>query len=265
MKQLHLTLLLASITLAAGGAMAQTHWDWQLSEPYDLSRNVQVMDIDPDNHSASEIRSLTARGVKTICYVSVGTVENYRDDYNTFPASVIGKTYGDWPDEKFLDIRQIDVLLPIMTARFQRCSDMGFDAVEPDNMDVYLNDSGFQITAAETITYLKLLADIAHGMNMEIGQKNVPELTPQLVETMDFAIAEGCYIDAWCRYLAPYQEAGKNVYAAEYTDTDVTLEEACYYIENINKYYTDGVFFSNGGTISLILKDRDLTSALETC
>ena len=48
---------------------------------------------------------------------------------------------------KWLDIRQLPVLEPIMTARFQMCQQKGFDAVEPDNMDGYENDTGFPITA----------------------------------------------------------------------------------------------------------------------
>jgi len=118
----------------------QSYWDWQLGEPLNLSRDVRVLDVDPDTITAAEVAQMKARGVLMICYVSIGTVENYRSDVAAFPASVVGRTYGDWPDEKFLDIRQHDVLLPIMTARFQRCKDMGFDAIEPDNMDVYDND-----------------------------------------------------------------------------------------------------------------------------
>lgn len=252
MTRMHLPLLFASMTLAAGGSMAQSHWDWQLSEPYDLlSHDVQVMDIDPDNHSASDIAALSARGVKTICYVSVGTAEEYRDDVANFPASVIGKTYGDWPDEKFLDIRQIDALLPIMTARFQRCRDMGFSAVEPDNMDVYTNDSGFAISAADTVAYMRALANVAHGMGLQIGQKNVPELTPSLVGMLDFVVTEGCYVDGWCEQVFAYIQQGKPVYAAEYTDTRVNFTAACSFGAE-NGYH-------------FILKNRDLTSKLGTC
>lgn len=247
LKLLRLPTLIVGISLATGAmAQSQAHWDWQLSEPYDLSRDVQVMDIDPDNHSDADIAALTARGVTTICYVSVGTAENYRSDYEQFPDAVLGKTYGDWPDEKFLDIREIDALLPIMTARFQRCADMGFDAIEPDNMDVYINDSGFDISASDTIAYVSTLADIAHGMGMEIGQKNVPELTGSLINKLDFVIAEDCFVDGWCKDISAYADAGKPVYAAEYNDREIVFS---------------GVCTSAPAGFHFIQKDRDLTGS----
>lgn len=228
-----------------------SYWDWQLGGPFSFSRDVQVMDTDPDEATVAQIAALNARGVKTICYVSIGTVENYRDDVAAFPAAVVGRVYGDWPDERFLDIRQRDVLLPIMTARFQRCKDMGFDAIEPDNMDVHDNDSGFRISAADTVAYVYALAQVAHGMGLEIGQKNVPELTGQLVGRLDFVITEDCFADGWCGGVSAYAAASKDILNAEYTDTGVDWPAACAY----------GV----ANDVHMILKDRDLSAALQTC
>jgi hypothetical protein len=226
-------------------------WDWQLTDPYDLTRDVAVMDLDPGNHTKADIVALNARGITTICYVSVGTIEDWREDVPAFPASVIGRTYGDWPDEQFLDIRQRDILVPLMQARFQRCKDMGFVAIEPDNQDVHSNDSGLPISEADTVAYLNALADMAHGLGLQIGQKNVPELTSSLIAKMDFIVTEGCHIDGWCDDVLAYALAGKPIYAAEYTDTRVNFAAACAY--------------GKANDVSFILKDRDLTAALETC
>ena len=227
-------------------------WDWQLQGPYDFARTVDVIDLDPDEVSPAIIKSLKDRGITTIAYVSVGTVENYRDDAGDFPARVVGKTYDDWPDEKFLDIRDHDALLPIMRARFQRAKDMGFDAIEPDNMDVYINDSGFPISADATVSYVTELAGIAHGMDLLIGQKNVPDLAPRLVDIMDFMIAESCFADGWCDQTLVYIEHGKPVYDVEYTDTGVDWADACRYARRTG--------------ISMILHNRDLAGpALESC
>ena len=59
-----------------------------------------------------------------ICYIDVGTAENWRPDYASFPSSVLGGSNG-WPGERWLDIRQLSVLEPIMTARFQMCKRKG--------------------------------------------------------------------------------------------------------------------------------------------
>ncbi|EBA07174.1 endo alpha-1,4 polygalactosaminidase [Sagittula stellata] len=227
-------------------AAAQPTWDWQLTEPFDLSRAVEVMDLDPQNHPQADIDALKARGVKLICYVSVGTWEAWRP--LDVPGDVLGKTLPDWPDERYLDIRRHDVLLPVMTDRFRRCADAGFDAVEPDNMDAHLNDSGFALTPDDTRDYVALLAESAHALGLEIGQKNAPDLAAALAPTLDFAILESCHEHGWCDAFAPYVAAGKPVFAAEYRAPDAG---ACAAAE--------------AAGLSLIFKDRDLTATYGTC
>lgn len=226
-------------------------WDWQLTEPLDVDVDVAVIDLHPDLVSKTDIGALKTRGVYTICYVSVGTVEKTASDGDLFPAEVVGKTYEDWPDEKFLDIRRADLLLPIMRARFERCRDQGFDAVEPDNMDVHDNDSGFALTAADTVAYVRALAAEAHALGLAIGQKNVPGLSSELVGDLDFAITESCHQDGWCREMKPWFDAGKPLLAAEYDDRPIDMEKAC------------GEAVRLG--LSMILKDRDLTSKRKSC
>lgn len=191
-------------------------WDWQLSEPFNLNLPVQVFDLDPDSLGSGDIARLGARGILTICYVSVGTLEDWRGDVMAFPQQVIGKDYDGWPGESFLDIRQTDILLPLMQARFADCAAKGYDAVEPDNMDVYINASGFDITAAHTVAYVTALADIAHGLGLAIGQKNVPELTADLEPILDFVVTEACLADGWCDQVSAYAAHGKATFAAEY-------------------------------------------------
>lgn len=164
---------------------------------------------------------------------------------------MLGKTYEDWPDERFLDIRRLDVLLPIMKSRFEACKNEGFDAIEPDNMDVHDNDSGFPITADDVVAYVARLAAIAHSLDLGIGQKNVPDLTADLINHMDFLIAESCFQDKWCDDVNAYVRAGKPIFDAEYTDRPIDFQEACEVAAQQN--------------IAMILKDRDLTSPVQTC
>ncbi|MCA8882619.1 MAG: endo alpha-1,4 polygalactosaminidase [Rhodobacteraceae bacterium] len=231
---------------AAGG-----YWDWQLTEPFDLSVNVRVIDLDPDGVTRAQIRALRARGVKTVCYVSVGTVENYRRDAKKFPPDVLGDVYDDWPNERFLDIRQRDVLLPLMQARFDRCKALGFDAVEPDNMDLFENDTGFDISMQDQATYMAHLAAYAHKIGLEIAQKNAPELIPHLHERFDFIILESCFYYDFCEDARPYLDAGKDVLAAEYPHKRVSEQKACAY----------------GGRsgVKFIFKERELAAGGRAC
>lgn len=231
-------------------------WDWQLSEPITVPKGIEVFDTDPDSVTREQIMALNAAGVYTICYVSVGTMETYRDDASLFKDrrvflnNVVGKQYEEWPDEYFLDINN-SALRFVMQRRFNDCAMKGFQAVEPDNMDVYTNDSGFDLTAADTVRYVTQLAVDAHAQGLEIGQKNVPELTNELVGIMDFVITEDCFKDGWCDEVLPYIAAGKPVFNAEYTDTGGDFSAACAYAAE-NK-------------ISMILKYRDLNRGQDIC
>ena len=226
-------------------------WDWQLSEPFNLNVAVQVLDLDPDSMGRGDIAALRDSGILTICYVSVGTLEDWRGDVAAFPQAVVGRAYAEWPGENFLDIRQTDILLPLMQARFADCAAKGYAAIEPDNMDVYTNASGFDITAAQTVSYISALAEIAHGLGLAIGQKNVPELTPALEPLLDFVVTEGCLADGWCDQVAAYAAHNKAIFAAEYDVPAADQPALC------------GTAQSTG--MSLIFKDYDLDARGAFC
>lgn len=146
-------------------------WYWQLQGTVDNSEPVEAYDVDGFESTAAEVAALHAQGKHVICYIDVGTAENWRPDYSSFPASVLGGANG-WPGENWLDIRQLSVLEPIMTARFQMCREKGFDAVEPDNMDGYENNTGFSLTADDQLTYDEWVAGEVHALGMAVFQKN---------------------------------------------------------------------------------------------
>lgn len=250
-KYVGLTVAASMLPTIAHAFSVGDRWDWQLSEPLDLNRDVEVLDLHPDLVSKTQMASLNRRGIKTICYVSVGTVERSSHDKNAFPAQVVGKAYEDWPKEKFLDVRQLDILVPLMRARFERCKALGFDAIEPDNMDVHDNDSGFDIDADDTLAYVRALARTAHELEMKIGQKNVADLTSELVSYLDFVITESCFQNDWCQDVAAYPQAGKPVFDAEYSDRPIDFDKACKTVKTLN--------------ISMILKDRDLHAPVRGC
>ena len=52
-----------------------------------------------------------------MCYISVGTWENWRPDASKFPQSVIGDQLAGYPNEDYLDVRS-PVVRAIMVTRF---------------------------------------------------------------------------------------------------------------------------------------------------
>ncbi|MBN1370903.1 MAG: endo alpha-1,4 polygalactosaminidase [Anaerolineaceae bacterium] len=227
-------------------------WQWQLSElPVDQSFDVEIYDIDLFENEASVIEALHAQGRKVVCYVSVGSWEKWRPDADQFPASVIGKNYVGWPGEKWLDIRQIELLAPVMRARLDLCRAKGFDGVEPDNIEGYDNDTGFPLTDEDQLRYNQWLADEAHARGLSIGLKNDSDQAVDLLPYYDWALTEDCFAQGWCEEMLPFIQAGKPVFAAEYTDSVATIEPFCEQAERLN--------------FSLILKDRELGAWRQAC
>ena len=66
-----------------------------------------------------------------------------------------------------------------MEKRFDICKAKGFDAIEPDNMDVFELGaaSGFPLTETDGIVYALWLAEAAHARGLGIGQKNAAGIT----------------------------------------------------------------------------------------
>ena len=218
---------LAGVLLALGGATGaaagegrwippqRLTWYWQLDGNVKNGKPVAAYDIDGFENSAAEVAKLHEQGKHVICYIDVGTAENFRPDYSEFPKSVLGNSNG-WPGERWLDIRQLGVLEPIMTARFEMCREKGFDAVEPDNMEGYANKSGFPLTAQEQLTYNLWLAGEVHSLGMAVLQKNDGEQTPEQKPYFDGALSEECNQYHECADFQPYLAAGKPVLNAEY-------------------------------------------------
>lgn len=138
-----------------------TAWQWQLSGKLDTSFDVPVYDVDGFNTGQDQVAALKKAGRRTICYISTGAWEDFRADSGDFPKDMLGKGNG-WKGERWLDVRRLDELERLMGKRFDMCRDKGFDAVEPDNMDAYRNDSGFPVTADDQLRFNRMIAKLAH-------------------------------------------------------------------------------------------------------
>ena len=192
-------------------------WYWQLQGAVNNGEPVAAYDIDGFENSAAEVSVLHAQGKHVICYIDVGTYEPERPDSSSFPPAVLGSGVEGWPGEKWLDVRQLATLEPIMAARFSMCRGKGFDAIEPDNMDGYENKSGFPITAAQQLTYDEWIAAEAHSLGMAVFQKNDGEQAGALQPYFDGALDEQCNQYSECANFRAYLAAGKPVLNAEYS------------------------------------------------
>jgi hypothetical protein len=191
-------------------------WQWQLQGKIDTGVPACVYDVDDFETSKATVAKLHGEGAKVICYVDVGSWEEYRPDAGQFPKSSLGERYEGWPEERWLDIAHFQKFAPIMEARIQQCAEKGFDAVEPDNIAGFENKTGFPLTRADQLRYNLWIARQVHQRGMAVALKNDPGQAKELVGHFDFAIVEECFQYHECGLFKPFVEADKAVYEAEY-------------------------------------------------
>jgi hypothetical protein len=210
--------LSSTSSASAAGWVPPAHltWYWQLDGPLKLNQPAELYDVDGFGTSTATVSALHASGKHVVCYVSAGTSENWRADFRSFPAGVQGANVDGWAGERWLDVRQWNVLGPIVTQRVAMCAGKGFDAVEFDNVDGYQNASGFPLTAADQLTYNRRLAAAAHAAGLLAVLKNDVDQVAALAPDFDIALNEECAKYNECDVYSAFLSQGKPVLQAEY-------------------------------------------------
>lgn len=223
-------------------------WQYQLQGPVDTGVDAGTFIIDGFDVDQSTVADLHRRGRTAICYVNAGAREEWRPDAARYPADVVGAALDGWPGERWLDIRRIDVLRPILADRFDMCRRKGFDGVEADNVDGHTQDSGFPLTADDQLRFNRMVAGLAHERSLTIGLKNDLTQVDDLAGDFDFAVNESCAQYGECEALIPFTASGKTVLHVEY---DLDTAEFCPLTTRL-------------GFLS-IRKPLDLTAPVEPC
>ena len=222
-------------------------WEWILdvdslpSSP----ESVDLFGMDGLDVEAGYVDIVASAGASPWCYLSIGTAEEFRDDYEAFATldveeraagneGVLGGVLPDWQDERWLNLRRSDVLLPLMEARLDICEDKGFELVEFDNMDGHTNDTGLDLSAQEVRAWVVSLIASAADRGLEVIHKNATDLVFDLEPSVAALLLESCVLDGFCGEAAlPFIESGKPVMNAEYPERWRTegrqfdLDEVC--------------------------------------
>jgi len=222
-RALAAVLALAALALCASPVAARWQprpttapWQWQLQGKIDTSVDASVYEVDGFETPRATVAKLHRLGRRVICYLDVGSWESYRPDASAFPPTTLGKAYSGYPDERWLDIRRVGRLAPILRARFDLCARKGFDAVEPDNIAGYENATGFPLSGGDQLRFNRWVAREVHRRGMAVALKNDPEQVRQLLGSFDFAVVEECFAYEECERFSPFVAAGKAVFEAEY-------------------------------------------------
>ncbi len=190
-------------------------WQWQLQGEVNLTYDVELYDLDLFDSSATLIKQLQEKDTKVICYFSAGSYEQWRPDAAQFTARDLGNSLDGWAEEQWLDIRS-DSVRSIIKSRLNLAVEKGCDGVEPDNMDGYLNNSGFDLSFKDQLAFNRWVANQAHLRNLAVGLKNDLEQINDLVAYYDFAVNEQCFEYSECNFLTPFINNSKPILNAEY-------------------------------------------------
>lgn len=230
-------------------------FEWRLDAlPNNFTTSADVVDIDAFGATPELIANLKAQGKTVIAYISVGSVENYRSDANQFPEEVIGNVYEGYENENWLDISNIDALSSILKARFDMVKAKGFDGIEPDNIDGYQNNSGFSLNKADALAFCRWLIKEAHDRELSIGQKNAPELIPELVDEFDWMLTESAIKQGWHTSTVPYITQNKAVFTTEYDD-----------VTTLDQFKNNACTIANQNNFSALYKHRILNNVAIYC
>lgn len=143
------------------------------------AKNAYVL-IDPFQLGVSEsIPNIKKNNNQVGAYISIGTGETYRTDYDEMKPYLVTKQWGQWPDEYFVNSTTTGIV-DIMKLRIDKIADWGCDWVEFDNMDWIYDDDlrkeyGFKVTQEEGITYYQELCEYVHSKGMKCMAKNTVE------------------------------------------------------------------------------------------
>lgn len=120
---------------------------------------------------------------------SQGSWEFWREDANLFPAEVLGNDYEDWPGEKWLDVRNMAAILPIMRERFRAAADKGCKGIAADKMIAWeYNNTGFDITPQDQLVYNRIIAAEIQVVGLMSGLVTDVRQASELVHQYDFGV-----------------------------------------------------------------------------
>ena len=191
-------------------------WDWQIGRVTPLQRKgagaVDLYDIDGFLSTPAKIAQMhgswqaaTLPHPRVACYLDLAW-EDYRPDATRqsdgglFPADTLGNVYYGYPQERWVDFRQLDALTPMLESRIAMCAAKGFDTVELDDIDSFepASTTGFNLTPGDAMNFLAFADNLIHQHGMTVLWKNTGILSWWARDYADGAVVEECYTYGEC-------------------------------------------------------------------
>lgn len=105
--------------------------------PSDMAKiaEYQTVVIDAQYFSKKDIAYLKAQGCTVYSYINIGSIENFRDYYNTYSKLTLGN-YQNWKEEQWIDVSSAK-WQQFLVSLEKKLLDKGIDGFFVDNCDVY--------------------------------------------------------------------------------------------------------------------------------
>ncbi len=143
------------------------------------ANNAYVL-VDPFLENVTEhIAEIKAKNNQVGAYISIGTGENWRDDFTELEPFLVSTPWAQWEGEYFVNTTTTGII-SVMKARIDKIANWGCDWVEFDNMDWIYDDDlratySYQVTQEQGIAYYQELCNYVHSKGMKCMAKNIVE------------------------------------------------------------------------------------------
>ncbi|KAI5958128.1 hypothetical protein CANMA_004282 [Candida margitis] len=252
---------LASYAFAKWNGHIGDSWDCVLDNPpRNIDSNTKIYDIDLFDSSKKLIKDIHSKKKQVICYFSAGSFEEWRPDAGNFSSSDLGNPLHEWEGERWLNISS-EKVYEIMEKRILLAKEKGCDAIDPDNIDGYEHKTGFKLTKADSVQYVKKLSKLAKKQNLAIGLKNGGDIVKKVLSSVDFSVQEQCGQYSECKKYQPFIHAKKPVFHIEYPPKKSKRSKVHWPSKAYKKYCT----YKNTGGFSSILKQWNLDEWVYHC
>jgi len=159
-------------------AYQENYAEDSINDILENAKNSYVL-VDPFGDDVVEhIDNIKSNGNEVAGYISAGTGEEYRDDFDALEPYLTTTAWPDWPDEFFVS-QTTTGILPIMKERINKMATWGLDWVEFDNMDWLDEESrdkyNLSVTVTEAKAYINALCTHTRSKGMKCMAKNTVE------------------------------------------------------------------------------------------
>ena len=146
-----------------------------IAEILSNARNAYVLVDALEDDIGRFVNQIKSKQNQVAGYISAGTGENYRSDFEDLRPYLSPTAWPQWPDEFFVSETTTGIL-PLMKKRIDKIAAWGADWIEFDNMD-WLDEETRQrynlnATVSEANAYINALCDHTHAKGMNCMAKN---------------------------------------------------------------------------------------------